>query len=184
FLASDHDICFAILLAMKEKSVEDVVEEVDEMYRILKERFAFHDSAVYSLCQVLAVYEGTPAEKCEKVTDIYNELKDAGVKYGKEYELASLGTLIDVNLETKALAAEIEETDQYLKTKKGFGFLDMGKETRYMYSAMLVSDCYAKEGTNNRVAVMEGTVAMVVEEEVALMIMMMSMLTVTTIINN
>ncbi len=184
FLTGEHDICMAIILALKEGSPEAIVDEVDEVYNALKGNFKFHDGTVYALSQVLASYEGNAQEKCEKVMRIYEDMKEAGVKYGKEKQLASLGTLINVNLDSKSLAAEIADATEYLKTKNGFKTFDMEKETRYMFAAMVVSSVYSKNDGDSKVTLVDGTIATVIAEEIALMVTMMSLMVTMNIINS
>ena len=81
FLTSDEDTCFAVLLAMTDKSVEDILPELEEAYQIVKKKFAFHDNAAYSLAQVITAYDGNVQEKCDKAIALFVAFKDKGAKY-------------------------------------------------------------------------------------------------------
>ena len=195
FLTSDEDTCIASLLAMTDKSVEDILAELEEAYQGIRKGFALHENAVYSLAQVMTTYGGSVEGKCEKVKELFEAFKAAGSKYGKGFELASLGTLVGVNVPAEQLAAEVIEVADYLKGKKGFGALDMGREIRQMFAAGIVVGDYAKNSAGFGAvgaadaeagvagecgvpgalssAVVSSTVAQIIAEEVAALICIM-----------
>ncbi len=170
FLTSDEDTCFAVLLALTEKNVDDILSELEETYQLLKKNFSFHDNAVYSLSQVLTTYGDTAENKANKAMDIFNAFKEAGAKYGKDYELASLGTLVETDADKNELAAEVIEISDYLKGNKGFGMLDMGKATRLMFGTMLLSQEISSEKYKADASVISGAIARVVAEQTAMMV--------------
>ena len=172
FLTSDEDTSFVVLLAMTGRDNEDILSELEENFQTLKAKFTFHDNSVYSLAQVVTAFEGNASEKCEKVLALYDAFKELGVKYGKSYELASLGTLLDVDMSSSELAAEVIDVADFLKGKKGFGMLDMSKQTRLMFGTMIVSSCYSKNG-NAGASVVGGTIASIIAEQIAMMITIM-----------
>ncbi|MCR4739305.1 MAG: DUF4003 domain-containing protein [Lachnospiraceae bacterium] len=181
FLTSDEDTCFAVLLAMIDKSVEDILTEIEQSYQILKKNISFHDNAIYSLAQVLTAFDGSAEEKCERALGLLKAFKDAGAKYGKEYELASLGALTDIDADKDEIVSEIIEVSGFLKGKKGFGMFDMGRETRLMFGTMLVSGSYLSgEGKTNTSAI-GGEIGRVVALQTAILITMMVIITTTTV---
>ncbi|MCR5665970.1 MAG: DUF4003 domain-containing protein [Eubacterium sp.] len=117
FLTSDSDFCFATVLSLTDKSVDQIVEELETTFQNLKPNFKYHDNAIHSLSQVLTSYAGDPDDKAERSLTLYEALRVAGIKYGKETELASLGTLLRVKMAPDVLAKEIAETSDYLKSK-------------------------------------------------------------------
>ena len=173
FLTSDEDTCFAVLLAMTGKSVETILAELEETFKILKKNISFHDNAVFSLAQVLTAYEGSPEEKCKKALDLFNSFKEAGAKYGKGYELASLGSLVDIDADIDELVSEIIEVADTLKGKKGFGMLDMGKESRLMFGTMLVSGVYLAGDRAANASEIGGEIGRIVALQTAIFITMM-----------
>ncbi len=184
FLTTDQDTCFAVLLAMTGKNVDSLMEEIEAAYKILKKSFSFHDNAVYSLCQILTTYEGTYEIKCNKVIEIYEALKNAGVKYGKEYELASLASLINIDMDKNDLAIEIKETEKYLKSKSGFKMLDMPTHSRLLFAAMIVAAASKKQNANAETAAIQGTIATVIAQEAALMMAMVAVSTASAAANS
>ncbi|MCR4834261.1 MAG: DUF4003 domain-containing protein [Butyrivibrio sp.] len=179
FLTSDEDTSFAVLLAMKDKSVEDILSELEETYQIIKNNFAFHDNAAYSLSQVLTSYDGAVDKKSAKVLELFDAFKTAGAKYGKEYELASLGVLVNLNMNTEDLVSEVVEAAEFFKGKKGFGVLDMDKHTRLMLGTMIVSGVYSDETTATSASVTSGALAAVIAEQLCMYVAIMAA-TVTT----
>lgn len=175
FLTSDEDTSFAVLLAMTDKDVETILEELEQNYQNLKKNFMFHDNAVYSLAQVLTMQEGSSNEKCEKAVDIFNAFKDAGAKYGKDYELSSIGALVGMNVEIGEMVADIVEASSFLKEQKGFGGLDISGKTRLMFSALLYAGTFADENAVSKASALESTLAMIITEEIVFMMMMVVM---------
>ena len=90
FLTSGEDSIYAAMLALSEQSEEDIVDEAENCYRLLKPEF-FSGNAVQSLSLVLTLCEGSAEEKCNAVMELFRELKARGYKYGTEYELSTLG---------------------------------------------------------------------------------------------
>ena len=173
-LTSDEDTSFAVLLAISDKKTEVILEELEETYQILKKKFALHDNAVYSLSQVLTSYEGNAQDKADKAIDIYDAFAAAGAKYGKGYELASLGTLIGLNATPEDIASEVAEAADYLKGNKGFGAFDMGKATRLMFGTMVVAGDNSDENYKVGASVISGAVARVVAEQTAMLVAIMA----------
>ncbi len=174
FLTSDEDTSFAVLLAISGKKTEDILEELEETYQSLKKKFSLHDNAVYSLSQVLTSYEGAAQDKADKAIDIFDAFAAAGAKYGKGYELASLGTLIGINASPDDIAAEVAETADYLKGNKGFGSFDMGKATRLMFGTMMVAGDNSDENYKVGASVISGAVARLVAEQTAMLVAIMA----------
>ncbi len=174
FLTSDQDTCFAVLLAMSGKDMDSMMNELEESYQMLKKSFSFHDNAVYSLAQVITTLDGNYEHKCQKAIDIFAALKNAGVKYGKEYELASLGALIDIDLSMDELVAEVKETEKYLKGKPGFKGLDMSTRIRLMFASMVIASVYSKNDASAETTAVQGTVATVIAQEAAMMMIMLA----------
>lgn len=170
FLTDNSDTSFIALLALTNKSVDQIVDEVNQGYELLKGKFPFHSNAVHSLSQILAINPGSVETKCDKVVEIYNAMKASGIKYGKEYELASLGTLVNLSVSTDELISEIKEASDYLKTKKGFGNFTMGKQLRHMFAALLAAGIYAPDEGSRNTSVISGSVAAVIAEQIAVMI--------------
>ena len=179
-LTSSDDIVFVILLAMTEKSVDRIFDEIEECYTYLKKEIKLKvgSDELQGLGEILALSDGDIKVKSDKVVKLYNTIKEHGVKWGNEYnEFAALGTLIDtssvVDVDENALVDEIVEVSDYLKTIKGFGDWSLDSKQRLLFSAMLVGDSYSDNSAVLSSSTINSTVAMVIAEEVAIMMCIM-----------
>ena len=166
FLTSAEDSVYAVLMAVSEKSDAALMEEMEVCYKKLKETFSASNE-VQALAHVLSIAEGSAEEKCNKVVALYEALKDAGVKYGKYYELVVLASLAMLPVEQSVLVEDIKAVDDFLTEQKGYGFFGLDKKTRLMHAAMIVSCDYVKND-NKDVAAMTGTLAAVAAQQAAM----------------
>ena len=169
-MTGQEDLALLALLAMTDKEVDSIVEETEFYFKAMKKKFSFHGNAVQSLSFVMALMEGAPEEKCEKVIEIYKALAARGIKYGKEQTLASLGALIGTELNPAELAGEIVEASEYLKTRKGFSSWRIYSSTRHMFAALMAADVYAKDNAAMNSSVMSGALSIIIAEEIAMLV--------------
>ncbi len=182
-LTSSEDTAFAMLLAMTDKPVDTIISEMEECYTYMKKdvKISVVAEEFKKLSEVLTLTSGDMKEKCDKVAALYNAFKDHGMKYGSSYnEFASLGALIDLNVDTDALVVEIIETADYMKESKVFGKWSMDKKQRLMFAAMLVGDFHCADNMLLNQSALSSTVAMVIAEEIAIMMCIMAATTSTT----
>lgn len=178
FLTSSEDSPFCAMLAMSDRTDDRLIEDMEMCYHILKKEF-IHGNAVQSLSHVLALFEEPAEEKCEKTMQLYHGLREAGGKYGTNYELPSLGVLAMTNAPVKEIVQEMVEIDAWLAGQKGFGFWGgiTGKQ-RMMYAGMLAQKDYVEEMPLQTAAI-GGTLAMMIAQETALCAAVVASLTVT-----
>lgn len=174
FLTTDEDTSFAVLLAMKDKSTEEILAELEEIYQLIKKNFAFHEDAAYSLSQVLATFDGQAELKSEKVMELFEAFKNAGAKYGKGYELASLGILVGIDKNIEDLVSEVVEVAEYLSGKKGFGILNMNRHTRLMLGTMIVSEIYSDGNVATGASVASSALSAVIAAQLCMYVAVMS----------
>ena len=173
-LTSEEDAPLVALLALSGKSIDEIMEETEYCFNTMKKKFSFHGNAVQSLSHVLTMCAGGAQEKCARVSAIYDALVVQGVSYGKDYELASLGALVNVDMTPEELAKEIAEASDYLKNRKGFGNWSMGKQGRAMFAALLAAQAFAPSSSAMDASVIGASLAMVIAEEIALMVIVAS----------
>lgn len=169
FLTSAEDSSFCALLALSDKSAEELVTEAEACYRFLAEHTRYPKNSVQSLSHVLALYDGTAEEKCEKTMELFETLKSCGLKYGTNYELPMLGILAMTNKDYEALAEELAEVSTWLSKQKGFGFWGyVTVKQRLMFAGMLLQE---PEGQNevSETALVQSAIATVVAQEAAMM---------------
>lgn len=168
FLTSSEDSTFAALLAMSELDDVHIAQEMERCYQILKPSF-FSGNAVQSLSHVLALGEDPAEQKCNKVMDLFNYLKERGYNYSTGYELATLGVFALLDTDIGILAKDIMDVDDYLKTRKGFGAFGIGVKQRLMYSGMLALSDYTPDNYQTvQIAAVNSVVSLVIAEQAAL----------------
>ena len=180
-LTSSEDLALAALLAMSGRDIDSVMHDMEESFVYTKKTLKLRADAnsIQALSQILALTEGDMKAKCDKVAELFAAFKEHGSKFGTYLEFPALGTLLDVQVPTEVLVPEIIEAADFLKKSKGFGGLSMDKKTRLMFAALLASEVYTSGmGTSETIAtnsaiVTNSAIAMVVAEEIALMVIVM-----------
>ncbi len=132
-LTSSDDAVLTLLLALSEKSNTQLITEMEKHYDILKEDFG-KTNAVQALSHVLTLEDGNAKE----VIDFYDRLKLKGYKYGKYFELPSLGILTKLG-DRDIIMKELIQVDEFLSEQKGYGMLSIGKKERLLHASVIVT---------------------------------------------
>ncbi len=169
FLTSGEDCGFAVITALSNLSPDDAISEMERCYGRLKSRF-FSANAVQSLSHTLAMGEENVKTKCDKVTYIFDELKEKDCKFGTGIELSVLGVLAMITDDTDKIINDIIEVNEYLISFKGFGAMGIGKTQRIMYAAILVSQEYKKQNALNviNLATVNSVTSIIIAQQVAM----------------
>ena len=169
FLTSSEDSAFAALMALSPLSDDQLVQDMERCYDLLKGQF-FSGNAIQSLSHVLALGEGSAEEKCHKTMTLFQTLKNKGYKYGTSYELATLGVLALLPENPEVLAEKMIQVDQYLSHQKDFGIFGVGKRQRLMYAGILVAGEYADQMDQLSLnsAAISSTISLVIAQQVAI----------------
>ncbi len=141
FLTSSEDSVFSAMLALSEKSDDEIVRETETCYNILKEKF-FDKNAIQSLSHVLALSDDgvrTAIDKCRDTMRLFDILKEKKYRYGTGYELATLGVLAMLPCGIDETVQDLINTYEFLKTQKGYGFFGFNKSQTLMHAAMIVT---------------------------------------------
>ena len=146
-LTDKTDSVFAMLMAFSGKTADELTDEAEACYQALKKKFSA--GGAQTAAQVLSMAGGTTEEKTQRVTDLYNALHEAEIKYGHSSELVPLAALSLADTPLPALTEEIKEADE-----------------RAMNAVMIVSDQYA--GTEQvNITVMTNTIDMLIAKQQA-----------------
>ncbi len=175
-LTSSEDIVFAMLLTLTDRSIDEIIESMEECYNYMKKEVKLKVAAneIQGLGEILALTGGDMKSKCDKVVKLYNTFKEHGAKYGADYsEFSTLATLIDIDADPDELVDEIIETANELKTHKGFGSWSMDKRQRLMFASIIVGYAYNSERALENSVAITSTIAVVIAEELAIMMCMM-----------
>ncbi len=177
FLTSSEDSIFALLMAYSDKSDDQLINDMEAAYKILKARFHFVSNTLQTVSHVLALSSDNPETSSDRLIALYEAVRNRGVKYGRDYHMSSLAALTLMTEDLDSTAEEIQEVDEFLSHQKGYGiFLGPGKAVRAMHAALIVSDQYAQRGQMDTAA-MAGTLSMIIAQEIAMMVVISSSIT-------
>jgi len=169
FLTSSEDSVFAAMLALSDKSDEDILRECETCYGLLKERF-FDSNAVQSLSHVLALSDDgmrTASDKCRDTIRLFDILKEKKNKYGTGYELATLGVLAMLPCGLDGAIRDLIEVSEFLKAQKGYGFFGLGRTQRLMHAGMIVTSEHLGGDDAMNSAAIGSTLSMIAAQQAA-----------------
>ena len=139
FLTGQEDSVFALLLSQSARSDDELIEDMERCYELLKERFPGGDG-LQAASHVLALSSEIPVDKTFRMIGIFNAIEEAGGKYGKDWQLPILAALSLGQRFQEDLARELLEIDALLSKRKGYkGVFGLDKRARSMHAAMLLS---------------------------------------------
>jgi hypothetical protein len=124
-------------------------------------------NSIQTVSHVLAMAEGTPEEKTDRLIRLYDAIRDAGGKYGKYNELATLAALSLQTNDADETARDMLEADEFLSRQKGYGVFGLDRRTRMMHAAMIVSDMLSPND-QTQAAALTGTLSMIAAQEMAM----------------
>lgn len=143
-LTSEEDIPFAAMLAATDMASDTLIEEMEKDYQALKKKFG-DSNALQSLTHVMSCSEMNSESRCNKICEIYDQLKIAKHKFGQSYPLASLGLFSMLDTPVSEIVNEIIEVDNYLVKQKGFGDISIGADMRRLYAAQIVYSSHSED---------------------------------------
>lgn len=173
-ITSGFDVPYAALLTISGRNEDVIFEDMEACFDILKKKFILNRDMVQSLSQVIAVSEGDPELKSQRIYDIFKGLKKAHHRFMQGPELPILGAFAAVPLSVEQTVEMISETDDYLKQKKGFGCFSLSRTQRRMFSAALVMDAVMPESGAMAGMLTSSTITAVIVEEIIMMMIIMS----------
>ena len=136
WLTADYDMIFAALLAVSDINVDNILLEMDEAFRILKEQF--RSSQNQELSHILALNMSSPGEKTNRFLEIYDLLKANGIKVSKYYHLEILAVLSLLEMDDADIIDQINQAELYLSSYPKFRGWNMFSDERILYAIMLV----------------------------------------------
>ena len=139
FLTGQEDNVFALLLSQSARSDDELIEDMEKCYGLLKERFP-SGNGLQAASHVLALSSEIPVDKTFRMIGIFNAIEEAGGKYGKDWQLPILAALSLGQRFQEDLARELLEIDALLSKRKGYkGVFGLDRRARSMHAAMLLS---------------------------------------------
>ena len=139
FLTGQEDSVFALLLGQSDRTDDELMEDMEACYELLDQRFPKGDG-LQTASHVLALSTAAPEEKAERMIALFDAILAAGIKYGKDQQLAILAALSLGQESVDELVRGMGDLDAELAEQKGYrGFFGLDKRTRSMHDAMLLS---------------------------------------------
>lgn len=137
FLTGQDDYIFAAMLALSDLDVDNGVARMEQLYRELKPEFSSRNS-VQALTQVLVLGEDTP-DAVARVMALNEAFRKRDLRMDKTYTLPSLGILSLLPSDRDTLVDQVAETNDWLRTQKGFGAWSMDKQELLLFSSALIA---------------------------------------------
>ena len=145
-LTDQGDMPFAALMAVLGRDTESIHQQAEEIYGILKKDLRAANNTRQALSHLLAIYDGSPDEKCAKVCEVAKGLRKTRHSLGSDLYLAILGVVVNSPLSADELIRQIGEADDYLRQFKPFkGVFGMGKKATRSYAVQVVESAYARQ---------------------------------------
>ncbi|WP_336765345.1 DUF4003 family protein [Paenibacillus sp. USHLN196] len=146
FLTGQDDYIFAAMLALSDLDVDSGVVRMEQLYRELKPEFSSRNS-VQALTQVLVLGDDTP-DASGRVIALNEAFRKRNLRMDKTYTLSSLGILSLLPSDRDSLVDQIVETQDWLRTQKGFGGWSIDKQELLLFSSALIAIQYVENLRN------------------------------------
>ena len=164
FITSDRDIASACLLALSDKTDEQILDECEATHSLLKN--AFSDSTFPQFCAyILCMTDGITEDKATRLMELFFALEGAKKKYPRGHEMEVLAALSLTDISTGELMDTVIEIEAFLSKQKDYGALSgFDEKRRLMNAAMLANVAYGNPSLT-AVNIMAAIVALVAEQD-------------------
>ena len=167
FLTSGEDSAFAALLALSNKSDDQLMHDAQYCYHMLKPHFS-SGNAVQSLSHVLVLGSDFAEENCSQTLQLADKLKYRGYKYGTGHELATLGVAAMLPAALDNIADDIVQVADFLSQQKGYCIFGATKTQRLMHAAMITSSDYLGTNESMQAASVSSTISVIIAQQTAM----------------
>lgn len=137
WLTSKEDFNSALMIALSEKDSSALLNDMEECFSILKQKYKLKAESIQSLSALLTLFDGTSQEKCEKVIALQEALHNAKLDPLHYTEFPVIGGFVNFKESISSIVSDIEEGYNWFRKKDGFGFLEGGSKGRLIYSMLL-----------------------------------------------
>lgn len=179
WLTSAEDIPLAALLAVSMLDIDKLDEEMEKCYQLLRKTASDRNSA-QTASHVLSVYEGDAQIKCDKVKAVISALKAAKCRFGSGHEISIVAALTMLDYTPEQIAQTIAETENYLKSLRGFGSTSIDARTRRLFAAEII----LSQNGESRVAegaMLTGVLAMTIAMEICMLAVITACISTTSV---
>ena len=133
-LTGGEDVMFAVLFAMYDADKTVIAERTDAAMERLSERFG-RTNAAQMASFAIALSDQPAVALAEKTERLYDAVRAAGEKNREMLDLPLLAFLASLDVPETETAGLITELSAYLKEKKGFSAVRIGRSQRLFYAA-------------------------------------------------
>ena len=175
-LTDSADISYVILLALSDRSVDTIIEDMTTCLDYLKKelKIKIGSDSIQGLNEILALTDGDIREKCDSVLQLYNILKENKAEIdGSAFSV--LAMLIGTDETPEAIVGEIKEADEFLKSCKLFKDKESeNKGNRLMFAELLVASSYGTGSPMINNAFVNTALSVIKAQQIAAMISVFS----------
>ena len=175
-LTDSADISYVILLALSDRSVDTIIEDMTTCLDYLKKelKIKIGSDSIQGLSEILALTDGDIREKCDSVLQLYNILKENKAEIdGSAFSV--LAMLIGTDETPEAIVGEIKEADEFLKSCKLFKDKESeNKGNRLMFAELLVASSYGTGSPMINNAFVNTALSVIKAQQIAAMISVFS----------
>jgi hypothetical protein len=172
FHIGKDDDRFAAMLARSDIAPHYGVNKMKRLFQCLRAEFSrwIGKGGLLTLAQMLVLAEGT--EECVlNLLRLNRRLRQEKIRLDRSATLASLGVLGMIGAEHCALANDIIEARDFLRSQKGLGSLAVTTEELMLYAVALITYTYADDIKRNliKAGVTTSITNLIIAQQVAVM---------------
>lgn len=133
FLASQEDAISAMLLSPLSQTPEAILARCETIYDLLQPVIGPRFGS-WQLSKCLALSDEPPADIAGRALQLYEALRERGIRTGRSRELCALAAPAITERDMLETADRIAEADAALAAQRGFGTWTMSKPIRMMFA--------------------------------------------------
>ena len=137
-LTGGEDVMFAVLFAMYEADKAVISARTDTAMDLFSARFS-RTNASQMASFAIALSDQSTEALAEQTERLYDAVRAAGERNREMLDLPLLAFLASLDVPVEQTAADIHELSAFLKTRKGFSAVRVGRSQRLFYATALVA---------------------------------------------
>ncbi len=175
-LTDSSDISYVILLALSDRTVDSIIEDMTACFDYLKKelKIKIGSDSIQGLSEILALTDGDIKEKCDRVMQIYDVLKENKAEIGDGAVFSTLAMLIGIDETSEIIVGEIQEAEEFLKSSKLFEGKSEDKKQCLMFAELLVASSYGTGSSMINNAFVNTALSVIKAQQIATMITIFS----------
>ncbi|MBR4446640.1 MAG: DUF4003 family protein [Solobacterium sp.] len=139
-LTGYEDLVFAGLFAMSGRSLEDLTEESEMIYKYLRSDFIFNGNPLQTLSHALTLCTGEPIKKAERTRDLLQILQKHRIHFPRSFPIVALGILANSGIDPTVICSDFMVVQDKLREMDHRLF--PSKENRYTFAVLVLASYY------------------------------------------